>query len=317
MDANLAGAAARMAARRHHSFSEALDAVLDELERVSPDGTVFFGQLEENRGWIRITASRGEAIDGLGRGAELPVGESAVPDPDLVHGLGLESFVAVPLETSEGHHVGSLCAGGHRAGLYDQGHLDLFTVMARLLAREWEIVQSRAEIQQLGERLQDRDGIHPMTGLADRDRLMGDLTREWVLSRRGTVRSYLLACRLEGLEEARAEHGEGVANLLAKDAAGALQLSLREVDHCGCAGDDMLVAVLVGCESPDEAIIAVARLKGVLTRVLEGRPAPLGLAFAIRQLEDAASPEEALADAEAGARATPARPLLADLAASA
>ena len=302
MDAALGAVAARVAARRHHSFAEAVEAALVEIGRVLPHGTVFYGQLEE--GALRVKEARGDALPGLGNGAELSVADGAVPEPDQLRELGVKSFVAVPLETSDGHHVGSLCAAGESPGLYHQGHLDLLTILARLLAREWEVVRSRAELHTLTERLRDREGTHPVTGLPDRARLMEPLGREWALSRRGTLVSQLMFCRIEGLDRVREQRGDAMVDLLVKDVAQALAGSLRAADLCGHVSDDLLAGVLVGCPTPDQGELAVARLRGVLGRVLEARPAELGLAFAVLPLQDAVSPRQALDDAEARVRGT-------------
>lgn len=310
MDAALAAVAARVAARRHHSFADAVDAVLGGLEPVFPPGTSFVGQVED--GSLRVMEARGEAIPGLARGTDLRLGESAVPDTSVLHDLGVSSFVAVPLETSDGHHVGCLCAAGATSGLYHQGHLDLLVILARLLARDWEVVRMRAELQTLGDRLRDRAGTNPTTGLPDRERLVEALCREWALSRRGSLLSQLVVCRIDGLDRVRAERGEAMATLLVKDVAQAVSGSLRDVDHRGQVADDMLAAVLVGCGSDEEAHVAVARLRGVLGRVLEARPVELELAFAVRPLEGTSSPGDALTSAEADARRTPAASPLAD-----
>ena len=302
MDAALAAVAARVAARRPHSFADAVDAVLGELERVLPEGLVFFGQLED--GALRVKASRGGDLPVLGHGAELSVTDGAVPEPEQLRELGVKSYVAVPLETSDGHHVGSLCAAAAESGVYHQGHLDLLTILARLLAREWEVVRFRGELLTLGERLRDRRGTHRVTGLPDRARLMDPLGREWALSRRGTLLSQLMLCRIEGLEDVREQRGDAMADLLAKDVAQALEGSLREADLCGHLSDYLLAGVLVGCPTPEQGELAVTRLRGVLGRVLEARPAELRVAFAVLSLQDAASPRQALDDAEARVRGT-------------
>jgi GGDEF domain-containing protein len=309
MDAALRGAAARVARRRHHSFSDAVDGVLAELERALPTGTVFLGLLEDAA--LRVTDTRGEAVPGLADARELSVTDGAVPEPEQLRDLGVRSFVAVPLETSDGHHVGSLCAAGVRPGLYEQAHLDLLTVLARLLAREWEVVRFRAELLGLGERLRDREGAHPVTGLTDRARLMESLVREWGLSRRGTLASQLMLCRIEGLDRVRAEKGEAMASLLLKDLAEALAGSLREVDHCGHVSDEILAGVLVGCPTPEDGERAVSRLRGVIGRVLAARPVELRLAFTVSPLQDVASPRQLLQDAEAKVHAAEALPAVA------
>ncbi len=150
MDAALRGAAARVAQRRHSSFADTVETILDELEGALPPATVFLGLLEDGEGSLRILDARGTAVPELRRGDELwPGAEGAVPDPEPLEELGVQSFIAFPLETSESHRVGSLCAAGAETGLFDQDHLDLLSILARMLAREIEVVRSRAELQRL------------------------------------------------------------------------------------------------------------------------------------------------------------------------
>src|SRR5215210_785846 len=140
MDAALRGAAARVAQRRHTSFADTVETVLEELEGALPPATAFLALLGEGDGTLRLMETRGEVARGLQRGNDLRAGgTSAVPDPEPLRDMGVQSFIAVPLETSDGRHVGSLCAAGTEIGLFDHADLDLFSVLARMLARELEV----------------------------------------------------------------------------------------------------------------------------------------------------------------------------------
>ena len=161
MDAALRGAAARVAQRRHSSFADTVETILDELEGALPPATVFLGMLEDGEGPLRIMDARGT------RGPRAETGRRAVARrrgsgarPRAPGELGVQSFIAFPLETSESHRVGSLCAAGAETGLFDQDHLDLLSILARMLAREIEVVRSRAELQRLSELVRDPRG-HP------------------------------------------------------------------------------------------------------------------------------------------------------------
>lgn len=302
MDAALRGAAARVAQRRHTSFADTVETVLEELGGALPAATAFLAMVEEGDGPLRIMDTFGDAVPGLHRGADLRPGEGAVPDPEPLRALEVQSFMGVALETSEGQQVGSLCAAGPAAELFDQEDLDLLSVLAWMLARELEVVQARAELQRLSDLVHDPRGTHPVTGLPDRTELLEPLSRERSLSRRGTHLSHLLTVRLEGVRAVSAQFGDAVAELLVKDAAETLRGTLRESDHCGHVDDDVLAAVLVGCETPEGAEVVADRFRSVLARVSDTRPVSLKLAFGIRSLDDPAAPEDVLRAAEIEAR---------------
>jgi len=311
MDAALRGAAARLAQRRHTSFADTVETALEELEGALPPATVFLGMLEDGGSALRVMDLRGQPIAGLAAGDELRVGtEDAVPRPEPLRELGVQSFIGVPLETSDGLQAGSLCVAADETGLFDEEHFELVTVIARVLALETELVRSRAEVQRLAELVRDPRGTHPQSGLPDRVQMLDWLRRERALSRRGTHISHLVTCRLEGIRAVRAQFGEAVADLLIKDAAETLQGTVRDSDHCAHVGDGMFAAVLVGCETAESAGRFIARFQGVLARVADSRPVSFKLAFGIRTLDDPASPEEALVAAEMDARGAEAVALL-------
>ena len=302
MSATAISALARLAGQRFDSFSEAAGSVLDLLEQSLPEGRLMLGQLDNEEGVYRVMETRGNTVAGIERGATLPV-SSAAPDPEFLRSLSVKSFLAVPLETSDGSQVASLCALGADTGLYNREHVELLTVLGRLLAYEWEGVNARAELRRLTEQLRDRSSTDPVTGLPNRQTFAEALDREWKLTERGTVESYLAVLQVRLLDDAKARFGDAMANLLLKDAAEVFSNAIRKTDHGGRVGDDTLAAVLVGCPVEAGAAAFARRFAATLERAISGRPASVELALGTCALAGSSSPGEALERAEAAAAA--------------
>jgi len=72
-------------------------------------------------------------------------------DPEFLRALEVQSYLAVPLESSDGTSLGTLCAVGTETGLFNQDHVELLTLSGRLLTYEWESVKWRADLRRLEE----------------------------------------------------------------------------------------------------------------------------------------------------------------------
>lgn len=294
-------ALARTATRRFQSFAEAATSVLDLLHAAAPGERVALAQIDWEEGTCRVIDARGD--DGTARGAIVPLADDGgAIDPAALASLGFERCSAAPLDSSDGSTVGMLLATGAGA------HLSLLPVAARLLSYEWESISTRAELRRLSEIARDRERTDPVTGLANRRSLLEALGREWELGRRGTVLSHLVVCRIAGRDSVRERAGEAAADLLLKEVAEVLTGGVRRTDHLGRADDDLLAVILVGCTMEAGAHAFVARCERALAGVTAGRPAPIELAYGFQALASAQSGEEALATAEAAARAAEARP---------
>lgn len=300
MDATQNTALAALAARRFGSFAEAAEAALGGLAEAVP-GTIVLGRFDPDGEACRVTDLRGAPIAGLSRGVALRlVGPDEWIDPELLRGVGIESSLTVPLELSDGNVVGLLCALDRPAGAYRTDHLLLLMLAARILGYEWEEVRTQAELRGLREQVRDRGKTDFETGLINRDSVVEVLDREWRLAKRSSVRSFVVACRIE-VRGSGGSAAAPVATLGLKDAADVLAGSARATDHVGRVGAMTLAAVLVGCDSPEGAQAFVDRYRRALDRATEGRPFAVTAACAFFDLEHADSAPEALARAEAGA----------------
>jgi GGDEF domain-containing protein len=223
-------------------------------------------------------------------------------DADALTSVGFGGAHTVPLDSSDGSTLGVMLATGTGP------HIALLPTCARLLSYEWESISTRAELRRLGELARDRDRTDPVTGLDNRRSLMDALEREWSLSRRGTVVSYLVTTRIADREALVARSGQAAADLLLKDVAEVFTGGVRGTDYLARIDDDILASILVGCKEPAGVLAFAARCERALMGVTAGRATPVQLAYGWRALADATSAEEAIEAAEQEARDAPARP---------
>jgi GGDEF domain-containing protein len=313
MSSQILDALSRLAARRFGSFADAATSVLDLLESASPQGSLVLGQIDWDEGECRVIDVRG---DGVPRGSTIPLARG-VPatgsaagdllDGETLAALSPANWVAAPLDAADGRVVGVLLATGANGDAPPRQLAQLLLVGARLLSYEWESISSRAELRRLAELARDRASTDPVTGLPNRDTLVHSMVREWELSKRGTVESYVVVCHVRDREAQIERHGEAMTNLLFKDVAEVLSGAIRRTDYLARVSPDSLSAVLVGCKGPDGALAFLGRAERALDRVTDGRPASPQLSYGIQRLADADSPHEALELAEISARSAPAR----------
>ena len=306
--------------QRFRSFSEAVDSVLGALEATIP-GTVMLGQLDPAEELCRVIEARGAPIY-LERGMTLPLaavtadentgsegdGPPGVPidsglDRGFLRSLSIESWLAMPLEMSDGSIVGTLCALDTDAETYRRDHLVMLAVAARLLSYEWESVSRQAELRRLKERLRDIEGSDADTGLLNRESFLDLLDREWRLTSRGSIQSVLVACHVS-VDAPRDGLAETMSTLALKDAAEVLGAMTRSTDHVGRTGTMALAAILVGCHGIEGAQAFVRRFQAAVNRVTQGRAMPISIVCSMQALADSPSPGEALEHVERAARDT-------------
>ncbi|MGH2763938.1 MAG: GGDEF domain-containing protein [Thermoleophilaceae bacterium] len=302
MSGTALSALARLAERRFPSFSEAADAVLDLLEGELPAGSILVGQVDWDGGEYRLIDVRGDVAGLLHPGSTLTLAGDAdgngLLDRETLSSLAVRSYLAIPLETSAGGGAITVCALAAGTDVYTRSHLELIAVAGRLLAYEWESVTWRADLRRLSERLRDPKKTDALTGLHNRTSFEEALEREWRLAERGSSDAFVVLLRLRNLGEVAERYGEGLKELLLKDAAEVLEGAMRRSDHAGRVADDTLGAVLVGCKGREGAEAFYGRFEQGLAQIARDRPAAPRLEHAIRALGECDSPERALQDAE-------------------
>jgi diguanylate cyclase len=311
-----------------HSFASLGDAVrsmLDLLDRQLPTGRIVFAELNYSTDEYRVLDARGEGIEVLSAGARIPLRDSfcahmaADQAPALVGRASkdkvysklpllktakVESYVAAPLELSDGIRVASVCAMSTERDRYDWRQHDVLRIAARLLAYEWEHVTREGKLRRLQQQQRALTG-DPLTGMPLRDAFLEQLDREWHLTHRGITESYVLAVKPLGIDEARSRSGDAVADLLLQSTGEVILADVRRSDIAGRVAEDTFGVILVGCRGIEGVDAFMSRLQGAFERKLGQRPEKLQLACGIERLVEADSAEAALVSAEAGLTAEP------------
>jgi GGDEF domain-containing protein len=294
-----------LVSRRFQSFAEAAEAAVAGVAKSLP-GTLGLGQFDSDGETCRVADLAGAPIPGLQRGAILRLAgaDDDWLDRDLLRSVGIESSLVAPLEISEGKVVGLLFALATRAHAYGPDHMVLLGVAARILATEWEGVQTRAALRRLRDSGRESGRTDVETGLVNRATFLELLEREWKLVKRSSVRSLIVACQVE-VEGPGNGHGSPIDLMGLKDAADVLAGSARTTDYVARTDASELVAVLVGCAGPDGAEAFIQRYHQALERATVGRPFAVRVSCAYQDLLPAESGLDALGRAVAASRNGP------------
>jgi diguanylate cyclase (GGDEF)-like protein len=296
-------ALSRLAARRFASFADAANAVLDLLAGAVPGGCVLLGQVDWDAGECRVLDARGGAVE---RGSALPLSGTGdgpgLIGPDALAEVCPGAWVTAPLDAADGSVVALLIASPGAEMAPPRYLAQLVLVAARILSYEWESISTRAELHRLAEAVRDREHTEAVTGLPNREALLDALEREWELSRRGSVETYVVVAHLHDHDAVAEHHGDALANLILKDVAEVFSGAVRRADHLAQVACDALAIVLVGCKGDEGARAFVGRVERSLQRVAAARPAPARLAYGIEALGEAGSAAEAVDQAELAAR---------------
>ncbi|HEV7919026.1 MAG TPA: GAF domain-containing protein, partial [Solirubrobacterales bacterium] len=200
-------------ARSFFDFTEATAAVLDLLEKQLADCAVFVAYHDDEAQLLRIVDFRGDFEFGLSNGQTLPLQSEdsnaghVDPAPAIfanpeVHDVS--SFVGVPLVLNDETHFGTLCAVAGVPERFGRNEVELMTVLGRVIVNELERELKEQALQQRQEdllrhnrRLRTDAFTDALTGVANRRGFERALTREWKLSHRGTVSSFLVLIDLD------------------------------------------------------------------------------------------------------------------------
>jgi diguanylate cyclase (GGDEF)-like protein len=319
---------AGVAGQSFQSFSQASRAVLDAVATQLPNDTLLVAQLDHSEGEYRVLDARGDAVDGIESGLTLALDASfcfhmagdtaprltgdAAGDPvygtlELQRTGGVRSYCGVPLEMSDGNRFGSLCAMSAETDRFNTSHLQYMSVLARILAYEYERVRRERELRRLKEEVRRQD-VDPLTGVLHHRGFMERLAREWDLSQQGGAESWLVVVTLEGLVAVNERFGQAMGDLLIKDAARAVSAVARGADIAGRVSGDQFAVALVGCKGREGVDAFTSRLRIAMERTIGDRPASLELGFGAQPLSEAPSAAAALEQADTAAREPAAQP---------
>jgi diguanylate cyclase (GGDEF)-like protein/PAS domain S-box-containing protein len=141
--------------------------------------------------------------------------------------------------------------------------------------------------------------IDSLTGIPNRRSFEAVLEREWLLTSRDGIDSYLVVADLDRFKELNDRWGHPAGDEALRDFADALRLAVRDTDIVARLGGDEFGVILVRCGGEPSAIGFEARLRDVLDRRVTMRPRDLTVSLGYASLRRSASAADAFAHADA------------------
>lgn len=109
----------------------------------------------------------------------------------------------------------------------------------------------RGELDQLRDdraALAELAYVDPLTGLANRRAFDRDLAREWALTHRDGVDSYVVAIDLDGFKRLNDEHGHAAGDAVLRHFASGLRRTARSTDVVARTGGDEFSVLMIRCD---------------------------------------------------------------------
>ena len=191
--------------------------------------------------------------------------------------LGVVAYLGVPLRTSEGETLGSLCAMSCQrnhwtpeqvATLEDLAAAAMTVIELRattraLFARQAELEAAHAALQAANDRLQVQAVRDPLTGLLNR-RGFAELARQHLATaRRLGTPAVVAVIDLNGFKQINDTLGHDVGDEALVDMAALLKKVCRDADLVARLGGDEFVLLLANTTEADGAVVR-ARLETAL-----------------------------------------------------
>ena len=174
MESQAIQAAAAVSATSYRSFADATRSVLDLLERHLPPSGIFLAHLDRGQDIHRVVDTRGGGEYGLHSNLAIPLSASFcvhmaddraprlcndVPGHplygriEMTGGGGVDAYLGVPIELSDGSRVGSLAAVTRAPNAFSAEDERLLAMLSRVLAYELERETNERDLRRLNESL--------------------------------------------------------------------------------------------------------------------------------------------------------------------
>lgn len=187
-------------------------------------------------------------------------------DSEAAASLGIQTYVSVPVNLSDGVVFGTLCAASSKAAHLPQHAEKVLRLFAKLIAQQVEREQLLQALQQRNAQLTEMALVDSLTGVPNRRALYQELERLLAWARR-SGRSVMVAyVDLDGFKQINDQHGHEAGDALLCAVARQLQAVRRESDYLARMGGDEFVFTGLGPASGQDGTEAIAGLHQRLER---------------------------------------------------
>ena len=152
-------------------------------------------------------------------------------DSEAAASLGIQTYVSVPVNLSDGVVFGTVCAASSKAAHLPQHAEKVLRLFAKLIAQQVEREQLLQALQQRNAQLTEMALVDSLTGVPNRRALYQELERLLAWARR-SGRSVMVAyVDLDGFKQINDQHGHEAGDALLCAVARQLQAVRRESDY--------------------------------------------------------------------------------------
>ena len=146
----------------------------------------------------------------------------------------------------------------------DNANRAIFSSMIGNLSQtQRRLVKANATLKESEDIAIERSFIDPLTGLGNRRRLEQGLDAEIARARRGRRRLSLIMCDLDKFKNINDEFGHDIGDVILKEFANIISLSVREFDVATRFGGEEFVILMPGTDL-DNAVAAADRIRTTL-----------------------------------------------------
>jgi len=179
--------------------------------------------------------------------------ERFAQNPHVVGDPHVRFYAGVPLQTRDGHSVGTLCIHDNKPRDFTDIDVVLLTDLAKIAADELELRLTAS--------------IDLLTGALSRRVFKEELERETSLALRHHDDLSLLAIDLDFFKSANDAHGHAVGDRLLRQAADVCRAQLRDTDLLGRVGGEEFAALLPGA-GPQGAFDVAERIRTAIGAIV-------------------------------------------------
>jgi diguanylate cyclase (GGDEF)-like protein len=187
--------------------------------------------------------------------------ETFAHNPYVVGDPHVRFYAGVPLQTRDGHSVGTLCIFDDKPRDFSDTDVELLTDLAKIASDQLELRVTAS--------------IDPLTGAMSRRLFKEELIRETALALRHHDDLSLIAIDLDHFKSANDTHGHVVGDQLLRQAADVCRTQLRDTDLLGRIGGEEFAALVLGA-GPAGALEVAERIRRKIAAIaIETGKAPL------------------------------------------
>ncbi|PSJ42680.1 sensor domain-containing diguanylate cyclase [Zobellella endophytica] len=281
----------RLAAlRRYHILDTPPEVAFDDIARLAahvcrtPMALINF--IDDDRQWFK--AALGLGLRELPRDNSicahvlLQRGLLVIPDtlqdsrfaghPLVTAAPFLRFYAGVPLETPDGHLIGTLCVMDLQPGVLDDTQAELLKALARQVMRLLELWQANrrqaemlCDLDQTREELAVLAATDPLTGLANRRAFNEQLRQHYALVQSCQQPACLLMIDIDYFKQFNDEYGHQIGDEALVHFATLARKVFRGTDTIGRWGGEEFL-VLLPNTATEQALAVAERLRNTLAR---------------------------------------------------